>query len=174
MTDQNEIVNEILDEVTTAESEGDRVGEGSARSGQASNTSVEVDLEFQNELRKVILGIQNDLNIGSEEKAQKIQDLMTSNWRRREEESRKSSIRSSSDHNGEPSDEELKPTYVSEQSQTLGCQHYPRGAKLRAECCKRWFTCRFCHDEECDHKIDRHETRHPKHDVHVLPNSSTN
>ena len=41
----------------------------------------------------------------------------------------------------------------------LGCKHYMRGCKLRAECCGRFFTCRFCHDEMCDHGIDRYATR---------------
>jgi hypothetical protein len=28
-----------------------------------------------------------------------------------------------------------------------------------AECCHRWYTCRLCHDNAEDHKIDRHATK---------------
>lgn len=38
----------------------------------------------------------------------------------------------------------------------FGCHHYMRDCKIRAECCEKWFPCRFCHDEaERDHAIDR-------------------
>ncbi|CAG8508579.1 11056_t:CDS:2 [Acaulospora morrowiae] len=100
MTDQNEIDNEVLDEVTTVENENIQVNESSTRSEQTSNSSAEVDLEFQNELRKVILGIQNDLKFNPEEKAKKIQDLMTSNWRKNEE--KLGNNKPSYDHNDEP------------------------------------------------------------------------
>ncbi|RKP06574.1 zinc-ribbon-domain-containing protein, partial [Thamnocephalis sphaerospora] len=40
-----------------------------------------------------------------------------------------------------------------------GCKHYQRGVKLKASCCGRWFTCRFCHDDVCDHTIVRRETK---------------
>ncbi|KAK3834439.1 MAG: hypothetical protein JOS17DRAFT_782750 [Linnemannia elongata] len=45
-----------------------------------------------------------------------------------------------------------------EQSQ-LGCKHYRRGCKLKANCCGRWFNCRFCHDDASDHIIVRSETK---------------
>jgi hypothetical protein len=32
-----------------------------------------------------------------------------------------------------------------------GCQHYKRNCALKAECCGRFYTCRFCHDEASDH-----------------------
>lgn len=38
----------------------------------------------------------------------------------------------------------------------LGCKHYMRGCRLRANCCQKFFTCRLCHDEESDHKLDRY------------------
>lgn len=41
----------------------------------------------------------------------------------------------------------------------FGCSHYKVNCKFYAECCKRWFTCRFCHDERSNHKMNRHETR---------------
>ncbi|KAI8148442.1 zinc-ribbon-domain-containing protein [Fennellomyces sp. T-0311] len=41
----------------------------------------------------------------------------------------------------------------------MGCKHYQRKVKLEANCCKRIFPCRFCHDDVSDHNIVRHETK---------------
>jgi hypothetical protein len=41
----------------------------------------------------------------------------------------------------------------------LGCSHYMINCKFYAECCGKWFFCRFCHDNVSDHKLNRHETR---------------
>lgn len=30
---------------------------------------------------------------------------------------------------------------------TLGCEHYKRRCEILSPCCKKFFTCRFCHDE---------------------------
>ncbi|OXV05367.1 hypothetical protein Egran_06867 [Elaphomyces granulatus] len=35
----------------------------------------------------------------------------------------------------------------------LGCQHYQRNVKLQCYTCKKWYTCRFCHDEVEDHSL---------------------
>ncbi|PYH95875.1 CHY and RING finger domain protein [Aspergillus ellipticus CBS 707.79] len=40
----------------------------------------------------------------------------------------------------------------------LGCQHYKRNVKLQCHACKKWYTCRFCHDELEDHHLDRPKT----------------
>lgn len=41
----------------------------------------------------------------------------------------------------------------------LGCQHYERNVKLQCFTCKRWYTCRFCHDANEDHNLIRTETK---------------
>ena len=40
----------------------------------------------------------------------------------------------------------------------LGCSHYARSCIIHAPCCpsNTYYPCRFCHDEQSDHKIDRH------------------
>ncbi|KAF4964169.1 hypothetical protein FSARC_7866 [Fusarium sarcochroum] len=48
---------------------------------------------------------------------------------------------------------------VPETEQPLGCQHYERNVKLQCFTCKRWYTCRFCHDANEDHNLIRTETR---------------
>lgn len=40
----------------------------------------------------------------------------------------------------------------------LGCQHYQRNVKLQCHTCKKWYTCRFCHDEVEDHHLIRRDT----------------
>lgn len=40
----------------------------------------------------------------------------------------------------------------------LGCQHYKRNVKLQCFSCKKWYTCRFCHDEVEDHHLNRPKT----------------
>ncbi|KAL4975492.1 zinc-ribbon-domain-containing protein [Aspergillus desertorum] len=41
---------------------------------------------------------------------------------------------------------------------SLGCPHYQRNVKLQCFDCKKWYTCRFCHDEVEDHRLDRPKT----------------
>jgi len=40
------------------------------------------------------------------------------------------------------------------------CVHYKRECKLLAPCCNKLVYCRLCHDENNDHKIDRHQIKH--------------
>ena len=42
----------------------------------------------------------------------------------------------------------------------LGCEHYRRNVKLQCYTCKRWYTCRFCHDAVEDHLLERRKTEH--------------
>ncbi|CAM1510437.1 Fc.00g007720.m01.CDS01 [Cosmosporella sp. VM-42] len=48
---------------------------------------------------------------------------------------------------------------VSDEEQPLGCQHYERNVKLQCSTCKKWYTCRFCHDANEDHNLVRTETK---------------
>ena len=50
-----------------------------------------------------------------------------------------------------------KPTYVKDKNgvKRLGCRHYFRACKVRAECCGELHTCRLCHDAEHTHVMDR-------------------
>lgn len=47
-------------------------------------------------------------------------------------------------------------TYHCQATGVLGCQHYQRKCALVAPCCSQVFTCRLCHDDVCDHKMDRY------------------
>ena len=41
----------------------------------------------------------------------------------------------------------------------LGCKHYKRNVKLQCSTCRRWYTCRLCHDDAEDHVLPRAETK---------------
>ena len=38
------------------------------------------------------------------------------------------------------------------------CEHYDRKHKIIAKCCGKIVNCRFCHDDNSDHKMDRFST----------------
>ena len=41
----------------------------------------------------------------------------------------------------------------------LGCKHYHRKCKIVPACCNVPFPCRFCHDDNSDHVMDRYNTK---------------
>lgn len=43
----------------------------------------------------------------------------------------------------------------------LGCEHYARNCKIKAECCGVFVPCRLCHDnhDQCHHEIVRSDTK---------------
>ena len=55
--------------------------------------------------------------------------------------------------------EEQSPSSSPEYPNPLGCQHYERNVKLQCFTCKKWYTCRFCHDAKEGHSLIRRETR---------------
>ncbi|KAH6885857.1 hypothetical protein B0T10DRAFT_576644 [Thelonectria olida] len=64
-------------------------------------------------------------------------------------------------HHGSETPVLPQPEAVSETEteQPLGCQHYERNVKLQCFTCKKWYTCRFCHDANEDHNLVRRETK---------------
>ncbi|KAJ6029019.1 hypothetical protein N7444_012006 [Penicillium canescens] len=61
-------------------------------------------------------------------------------------------------HECEMGDEDSDTEELAED--TLGCVHYHRNVKLECHTCKKWYTCRFCHDEVEDHALIRRDTQH--------------
>lgn len=115
----------------------------------------------QVDMRKQIILIQQDPKIPAQEKAKRIQELMTSKWASRDKgKATRASIASNrledkrQDFNTVVyADRQM--TFHDKTSNTIGCKHYQRSAKLQAHCCGKWYTCRFCHDEVSDHNIIR-------------------
>lgn len=53
------------------------------------------------------------------------------------------------------------PSYHDESKHILGCTHYQRNCKVECPQCFKWYTCRFCHDQEVtDHKLIREQIKH--------------
>jgi hypothetical protein len=60
------------------------------------------------------------------------------------------------------------PTYRPQQEEdeeaadgetVLGCQHYKRNVKVQCFECRRWYTCRHCHNAVEDHELNRRRTQ---------------
>ncbi|KAG0781795.1 hypothetical protein G6F57_005712 [Rhizopus arrhizus] len=96
-------------------------------------------------LRKKIKAIQQDSKLSPQEKAKKIQLLMSHGI------SHASSSQDNSKEDG------YSKSYNKEN--VLGCKHYQRNCKLEANCCGKLVSCRFCHDDVEDHAIVRQDTK---------------
>ncbi|OWB56997.1 hypothetical protein B5S28_g2918 [[Candida] boidinii] len=54
-----------------------------------------------------------------------------------------------------------EPSFHNLEENILGCQHYQRNCKIECSVCRRWFPCRFCHDQVvASHNLPRDETKH--------------
>ncbi|KAF9126843.1 hypothetical protein BGX30_015069 [Mortierella sp. GBA39] len=127
---------------------------GTATASGAKSSTPAVDEKAQSELRRQIMEIQRDPNIKFSDKAGMIQKLMSSRWQ-----NSKRLTDKQNDGSIEATEEDLKKTYYNMDQNQLGCKHYRRGCKLKANCCGMWFNCRFCHDDDSDHTIVRSETK---------------
>ncbi|QPG73298.1 hypothetical protein FOA43_000608 [Brettanomyces nanus] len=59
------------------------------------------------------------------------------------------------------SDDDLRPSYFDQNSHILGCKHYQTNCKIECAICKKWYPCRFCHDQQVkSHKLPRSATRY--------------
>lgn len=106
--------------------------------------------ELESEIRKV----HRDSTLDPRRKSYLIQNLMTSRWIASQQKSQASTeeISHSEDVVG------CSPSFRDMEKQIFGCEHYKRNCKLRAACCGKLFTCRFCHDEVSDHSMERKAT----------------
>ncbi|PON38379.1 43kDa postsynaptic protein [Parasponia andersonii] len=107
----------------------------------------------QNELESEIRKVYRDLTLDPRRKAYLVQNLMTSRWIAAQQKLPKAIA-------GETSNCEdvagRSPSFRGEpEKKVFGCEHYKRNCKLRAACCGKLFTCRFCHDNVSDHSMDR-------------------
>ncbi|XVE75215.1 hypothetical protein DITRI_Ditri12bG0077700 [Diplodiscus trichospermus] len=109
----------------------------------------------QNELEAEIRKVSRDSTLDPRRKAYLIQNLMTSRWIAAQQKSPQTTAIDGS--NGE----DLlgcSPSFRDLEKQEFGCEHYKRNCKLRAACCGKLYTCRFCHDKVSDHSMDRKAT----------------
>ncbi|KAK9063723.1 hypothetical protein SSX86_017595 [Deinandra increscens subsp. villosa] len=109
----------------------------------------------QNELESEIRKVSRDPTLDPRRKAYLMQNLMTSRWIAAQQKLPQGRKGDNSDgegiHDGSPS-------FRDAEKEIFGCEHYKRNCKLHAACCQKLFTCRFCHDNVSDHKMDRKAT----------------
>ncbi|XP_031400784.1 zinc finger protein BRUTUS-like isoform X2 [Punica granatum] len=108
----------------------------------------------QNELESEIRKVSRDSSLDPRRKAYLLQNLMTSRWIAAQQKTTQAAAESLND------DEFLgcAPSFRDEEKLVFGCEHYKRNCKLRAACCGKLYTCRFCHDNVSDHSMDRKAT----------------
>ncbi|XP_074383346.1 zinc finger protein BRUTUS-like isoform X3 [Apium graveolens] len=109
----------------------------------------------QNELESEIRKVSRDPTLDPRGKDYLIQNLMTSRWIAAQQ--NLPHARNAKDPVGEFL-HGCAPSYHDRTKQVFGCEHYKRNCKLRAACCGKLFTCRFCHDKVSDHSMDRKAT----------------
>ncbi|KAF2322578.1 hypothetical protein GH714_019095 [Hevea brasiliensis] len=105
----------------------------------------------QNELEAEIRKVSQDSSLDPRRKAYLIQNLMTSRWIAAQQKSPQA--RTGEFSNGEDT-LGCYPSFHNPEKLEFGCEHYKRNCKLRAACCGKLFTCRFCHDKVSDHSMD--------------------
>lgn len=57
------------------------------------------------------------------------------------------------EHEGAAEDDDV------EEEVSFGCEHYKRNVKVQCFDCRRWYTCRHCHDAVEDHNLNRVRTQ---------------
>ncbi|KAJ0105207.1 hypothetical protein Patl1_19149 [Pistacia atlantica] len=109
----------------------------------------------QNELEAEIRKVYKDTTLDPRRQAYLVQNLMTSRWIAAQQKLPQATA-------GETSDGEdvmsYTPSFRDPEKLVFGCEHYKRNCKIRAACCGKLFTCRFCHDKMSDHSMDRKAT----------------
>ncbi|KDO45342.1 hypothetical protein CISIN_1g000878mg [Citrus sinensis] len=109
----------------------------------------------QNELEAEIRKVYRDPTLDPRRKAYLAQNLMTSRWIATQQKLPQATAGESS--KGEEG-LDCYASYRDPEKQVFGCEHYKRNCKIRAACCGKLFTCRFCHDKASDHSMDRKAT----------------
>ena len=111
-------------------------------------------------LRQSLVEIHN-LDITEREKAIRMHAVMTEKYNALKERKRQSKqveiLLPEKEDPFEVSLEDAKRSYHKDNE--MGCTHYKRGVKLQCSTCRKWHTCRFCHDEVEDHILIRRETK---------------
>ncbi|KAK8710476.1 hypothetical protein V6N13_145797 [Hibiscus sabdariffa] len=109
----------------------------------------------QNELESEIRKVYRDSTLDPRRKAYLVQNLLTSRWIAAQQKLPQAA--STEECRGEDV-LGCSPSFRDPEKQIFGCEHYKRNCKLRAACCGKLFTCRFCHDNVSDHSMDRKAT----------------
>ncbi|EGZ30008.1 hypothetical protein PHYSODRAFT_323450 [Phytophthora sojae] len=103
-------------------------------------------------LKAKIREIQSSPVLTPKQKAESVQNLMMKDWN--DAKSKAGTAKTESDSEADRKEK----SYFDEAKTILGCSHYQRKCKLLSKCCGKWYSCRFCHDDNEDHPFDRYAT----------------
>ena len=106
------------------------------------NDTEDTNISIQQQIRQIYA----DTSLSQSEKSKKVFSILNPN----------ANANTNNESNNEKEDEEKEDEEKEEEIQA--CDHYDRQCMILAKCCNKWFNCRLCHDEQCDHKINRYET----------------
>lgn len=129
-------------------------GDGGASRSRLKRESKSASGMSMKDMRKAIKELQRNDSLSQKDKAKAMQSLMTHSWRASQE----NLIAAASAEEERLRDNGIGKSYHDEAEGILGCKHYRRGCKLKAPCCGKFYTCRFCHDEasrSCTEAFDR-------------------
>ena len=106
------------------------------------------------ELNKKIIKINNDKNLTSIEKTKKIQEL----FNLKAKQNNNNNYDNNNNNNNSKSQEDIIGNPDNIEEIEINCSHYERNCLIIAKCCNKIYPCRICHDENENHKMNRHET----------------
>eukprot|EP01134_Creolimax_fragrantissima_P003198 CFRG3198T1 len=122
----------------------------------------------QAKMRALIMQVHSNPSLTPLEKAHEVQKLMTSTYNDSQKASNENLRASKHSQHMACLQPHYRPRLTPCSSdpeeriskmRVFGCKHYARACKIQAPCCHKWYTCRLCHDEDNDHKMNRHEVR---------------
>ncbi|KAG9398265.1 hypothetical protein AC1031_014859 [Aphanomyces cochlioides] len=101
--------------------------------------------------------IQTNKSLTPKEKADGMQKIMMQQWTEAQERLTPKQTEPKPETPVADSDRTVV-TYHNADKTIMGCSHYQRKCKLYGKCCNKFYTCRFCHDEQEKHQFDRYAT----------------
>ncbi|CAK4725319.1 hypothetical protein LEN26_018031 [Aphanomyces euteiches] len=111
----------------------------------------------QANLKARIMEIQTNKSLTPKEKADGMQKIMMQQWTEAQERLTPKQTEPKPETPVADSDRTVV-TYHNADKTIMGCSHYQRKCKLYGKCCNKFYTCRFCHDEQEKHQFDRYAT----------------
>lgn len=146
----------IQSELRAVESAESLRNKGSSETTGDGSSAALVILNGRKTMERTIRAIARDDSLSAEERARMMQQVMLAPY----SEARAQAMSRSCDGTGVVGDRTPTFRVCSDGARRLGCRHYLRACKLRAECCGKLYTCRLCHDDaEETHIMDRYATK---------------
>ena len=103
--------------------------------------------------RKHILEIYQNNELSNQEKMKRINNIMNLGNSIPMDPPSITNLDNVNSNNLDPSNNDISTTPTI--PNIVSCSHYDRDCMILSPCCNKWYSCRLCHDEDNDHKLDR-------------------